>query len=128
MVGVPFHFGKVFPVAKSKAMITIVNFEPRINSKTKESFFVLVVTAPMLRQSMQTGKFYVDAKEVTIPTPIQEPTVLQSLLGQQLNGEIRQVPCEPYEWKNPSTGKTEERAVTWQVVGAGFTPAQEGDA
>ena len=107
-------------------MITIINFEPRINKKTKEQFYVLIVTAPMLRQSMQTGKFYVDAKQVSITTPLKDPVALQSLLGQQMQGEIQQVPCEEYEWENPSTKETEKRSVTWEVVGAGYQPA--GDA
>lgn len=98
-----------------KNSVKILNYEPRINSKTNETFFVLLVSALLPRLSA-TGKWRIEAKTVTVPTPMDQATC-QSFIGERLPGTVKEVPCDPYEWKVPSTGKVEKRSTTWMYVG-----------
>lgn len=55
-------------------------------------------------QSSNTGKFYATVRKCSIPTTFDAVTA-ESLIGQELKGEIVRMQCDPYEYVSPTTGE-----------------------
>src|ERR1035437_2499899 len=86
-------------------MVTIVNFNQRINAEGKE-FFTLTLQGDIeLIKSSQTGKFYASAKRASITSTFDERTC-KSLLGKTLEGKIIKVETEPYVFQIPNSNET----------------------
>lgn len=76
-------------------MVTITNCETRENS-SGESFTILIVSGGLeSAKSKQTGKTYFTTRKASVPCTFDE-SVANSMIGQQINGEVKKVPCEPY--------------------------------
>ena len=50
-------------------------------------------------KSKKTGMYYGTAKKASIPSTFDEETC-KSLIGQELDGTIERIECEPYEFAN----------------------------
>ena len=88
-------------------MITIKDFEKRINDDGKE-FFVLILEGDLeLAQSTKTGNYYATAKKATISSTFNELTC-KALIGKTLPGSINKVECEPYSYVDKETGVVSE--------------------
>lgn len=83
-------------------MVTVINFEKRINSK-KEEFLVLELQGDVeMLRAVSTGKFYVHARTASITTTLNEATC-RGLIGTKFQGEIKKVDCEAYSYTIPGT-------------------------
>lgn len=104
-------------------MVTIVDYRVR-QSRDGEPFIALVVQGGIeLVQSKETGMYYATAKKASLPSTFNEKTA-ESLIGQQLEGSVQKVECEPYEFTNTETGEIMELHHRWVYVKEGETVAQ----
>ncbi|NQU33826.1 MAG: hypothetical protein HQ521_11365 [Bacteroidetes bacterium] len=96
-------------------MVTIVDFKVRMNSDG-DPFNVLIVQGGIeLVKSKETGLFYATAKQASIPSTFDDKTC-QSLIGQELDGSVQKVECEPYEFTNEQSGEVMELSHRWVFV------------
>ena len=69
-------------------------------------------------RSRETGMYYSTAKKASIPSTFDEETC-KSLIGQQLDGTVEKVVCEPYEFVSESTGEVIMLDHRWVFVKTG---------
>ena len=101
-------------------MVTIVDFKVRSN-QDGEPFIALIVQGGIeLVKSKETGMFYATAKKASIPSTFNEETA-KNLIGQELDGTVEKVECEPYEFTNEETGEVMELSHRWVFVKEGET-------
>ena len=99
-------------------MVTIVDYRVR-ESRDGEPFIALIVQGGIeLVKSKETGMFYATAKKASIPSTFDEKTC-ESLIGQELDGTIQKVQCEPYEVTDQETGEIWELDFRWVYVKEG---------
>lgn len=85
-------------------MVTIVDYKSFVK-ENGDNFFSLVVQGGVEAvRSSQTGKMYFTAKTATVPTTFNEPTC-KSLVGTSLDGTVKKVDCEDYEYTVKETGE-----------------------
>lgn len=85
-------------------MVTVIDFKKRELENGKE-FYVLVVQGEVETVRSSTSRnVYLTTKKATIPATFDEATC-KSLIGKQLNGDIKRQECEEYTYKEESTGE-----------------------
>ena len=78
-------------------MVQIVAFQKKENSRTKESYSVLVLQGePEVLISKSSGRPYISAKKTTIPCALKENQA-QALIGKDLPGTIERVSVTPFQ-------------------------------
>jgi len=85
-------------------MVRIVNYQRRVSEEGKEFFTLELQGGIEMVKSVQSGKFYLTARKVSMSTTFDE-NVCQSLIGTELPGEVKKVNCEPYEYTVKDTGE-----------------------
>ena len=96
-------------------MVQIIAFEKKENSRTKESYSVLVLQGdPEVLISKSSGRPYISAKKTTIPCALEENQA-QALIGKELPGSIERVSCAPFEVKL-ATGKKVKVSSVFQYI------------
>jgi len=101
-------------------MVTIVDYKVRMNAEG-EPFNVLIVRGGLeLVKSKETGMFYATSKKAGIPSTFDEKTC-KNLIGQEIEGSIQRIECEPYEITNEETGEVLELRHRWVFVKEGET-------
>lgn len=88
-------------------MVTVVNFDKRINEEQKEFFTLTLEGDVELAQSSKTGNFYATARKTTITSTFNEATC-KRLIGKTLPGTIQKLECDPYEYVDKETGEVIE--------------------
>ena len=92
-------------------MVTIINAFKR--EKDGKNFMALQIQGGIeMIQNAGTGRFYATAKKCFIPCTFDELTA-KSLIGTQINGCIKRVECDPYQYTIPSTGEIISLAHTY---------------
>jgi hypothetical protein len=92
---------------KFKTMVTIVNYK-RFEKENGDEFYCLVVQGGIeVVKSKQTGKTYFTAKTVNVPTTFDEQSC-SSLIGTKINGVVKRVEAEAYDYVVPETGEVIE--------------------
>lgn len=76
-------------------MVLIVSYQQKENLEGK-AFFTLTVQGEPEMVVSQKGKPYLTARRASLMTTFDELTCSQ-MIGKQLQGEIMEVDCEPYE-------------------------------
>ncbi|WP_278034978.1 hypothetical protein [Flavobacterium nitratireducens] len=85
-------------------MVTIVDYKT-FSKENGENFFGLVVQGGVEAvRSTQTGKMYFTSKTATVPTTFNEITC-KSLVGTTLEGAVKKVECDDYEYTVKETGE-----------------------
>ena len=85
-------------------MVKIINYK-KYNKEDGTIFCVLEIQGGVeILQSKTTGNMYATVRSTTIPTTFDELTC-QALLGQELEGTILKIDCEPYEYTVKETGE-----------------------
>jgi hypothetical protein len=103
-------------------MVKIIDAQTRVNSKTKEEYNVIVLLGDVqVLNSKSSGKFYLTAKRVTLPTTLDEAQA-KELVGTTLPGIIEKVDCPEYEIKMPNSNKKVKITHTFQ-----YSPAVAGE-
>jgi len=101
-------------------MVKIIDYKTRM-SADGEPFLALIVQGGIsLVKSRETGLYYATAKRASIPCTFDEQTC-QSLIGQELEGTVERVECEPYQYVNEQTGEIIELDHRWVFVKDGDT-------
>ena len=101
-------------------MVRIIDYKVRQNNDG-EPFLALIVQGGIsLVKSKETGMYYATAKKASIPSTFDEETC-KSLIGQELEGSVERVECDPYEFVSEQTGEVIELDHRWIFV-------KEGDA
>src|SRR5450759_1025234 len=96
-------------------MVQIIAFEKKENSRTKETYSVLVLQGePEVLISKSSGRPYISAKKTTIPCALEEKQA-QALIGKELPGSISRVACTPFELKL-ATGKKVKISTAFQYL------------
>ena len=84
-----------------------------------EPFLALIVQGGItLVKSKETGLYYATAKKASIPSTFDEETC-KSLIGQELEGSVERVECDPYEFVSEQTGEVIELDHRWVFVKEG---------
>lgn len=96
-------------------MVTIIGFNERTSAEGEKFFSLTVQGGIDMVASKTTGKFYATARKCSIPSTFDEVTC-KALIGQQLPGDIKKVPCDPYDFAIPSTGEVIELSHTWEYT------------
>ena len=105
---------------KNHFKLKIVDFKTRMNAEG-EPFLVLIVQDGItLVKSKETGLYYATSKQASIPSTFDEATC-KGLIGQELDGSIQKVECDPYEFTNEETGEVMELNHRWVFVKEGET-------
>ena len=96
-------------------MVQIVAFQKKENSRTKESYSVLVLQGdPEVLISKSSGRPYISAKKTTIPCALEENQA-QALIGKELPGSIERVSCAPFQL-TLATGKKVKISSAYQFI------------
>jgi hypothetical protein len=83
-------------------MVTITDYKT-IEKENGESFNVLIVQGGLqVEKSKSTGKFYFTAKTANVSSTFDKDTC-KSLIGQQIEGSVKKVSVEPYEYNIPGS-------------------------
>jgi UDP-N-acetylglucosamine transferase subunit ALG13 len=98
-------------------MVQIIAFEKKENSRTKESYSVLVLQGdPEVLISKTSKRPYIACRKTTIPCALEENQA-QALIGKELRGSIERVSCTPFEVKL-ATGKKAKISSVYQFLPA----------
>jgi len=85
-------------------MVTITK-TVKVQKKDGSSFIVLELTGSVeIIQSQTTGRMYASVKRCRVPATFDE-SIANTMIGQQLEGEIVRVVVDPYEFVNQKTGE-----------------------
>ncbi len=93
-------------------MVTIIDFNTRVNSEGKEYGVLVIQGAIETVRSQTTNRPYFTAKKTAVPTTFDE-AFGKNLIGQTLPGQIEKQECEPYIFTNPETGEEMELSHTY---------------
>jgi hypothetical protein len=88
-------------------MVTIIDFNTRVNSEGKEYGVLVIQGAIETVRSQTTNRPYFTAKKTAVPTTFDE-AFGKNLIGQTLSGQIEKQECDPYTFTNPETGEEME--------------------
>ena len=104
-------------------MVRIIDYKARMSAEG-EPFLALIVQGGItLVKSKETGLYYATAKKASIPCTFDEETC-KSLIGQELEGSVEKVDCDPYEFISEQTGEIMELSHRWVFVKEGETIQQ----
>jgi len=96
-------------------MVTVKEIKKAENAKGEEFFMLVVESGAMAVKSKKTGRVYFTAKTAFVSTTFDEKTA-SSLIGEEFEGTIRKVICEPYEYTIKETGEIIEMTHRWEYV------------
>lgn len=85
-------------------MVTIVDYK-KYQSENGETFYALEVQGGIESvKSKETGKTYFTARTTKVPSTFNESTC-KALIGTQMDGTIKKVTVDPYEFIIKETGE-----------------------
>ena len=101
-------------------MVRIIDYKTRMNSEG-DPFLALVVQGGItLVKSKESGLYYATSKKASLACTFNEETC-KSLIGQELDGTVEKVECDPYEYTNEETGELMTLSHRWVFVKTGDT-------
>ena len=104
-------------------MVRIIDYKVREN-RDGDVFIALIVQGGIqLVKSKESGMYYATSKKASLPSTFDEETC-KSLIGQELDGTVEKVDCEPYEITNEETGEVLQLSYRWVYVKEGETVEQ----
>jgi UDP-N-acetylglucosamine transferase subunit ALG13 len=96
-------------------MVQIIAFEKKENSRTKETYSVLVLQGdPEVLISKTSKRPYIACRRTTVPCALDENQA-QALIGKELPGSIERVSCAPFKLKL-ATGKEIKISTAFQYL------------
>ena len=108
-------------------MVRIIDYKVRMNAD-EELFYALILQGGIeLVKSKETGLYYATAKRASITSTFDEETC-KSLVGQELDGTIQKMECEPFEFINEETGEVISLDYRWVYVKEGETVVEAAKA
>lgn len=85
-------------------MVTIIDFRKSQTNEGKDFISLKVQGGVTAIQSQQTGRMYLTAQTAFVPYTFDELTA-KSLIGSTIDGTVKRVSCEPYEYTIKETGE-----------------------
>ncbi|GAA4292661.1 hypothetical protein [Aestuariibaculum suncheonense] len=101
-------------------MLKIINIKSAKNSEGEEFYGLIVQSGPMAIRSKKTGRLYFTNKKAFVPCTFDQETAV-SMIGQEIEGSIRKVQTDPYEFTIEETGEIIELNHRYEY----FDPALE---
>lgn len=96
-------------------MVTIKNFKT-IKKADGEEFHCLIVEGGIQPvRSQKTGRIYFTTRTATVPTTFDLRTC-KKVVGTSFVGEVKKVPCEPYQYTIEDTGEVIDLNYRWEFV------------
>jgi len=96
-------------------MVTIVDYK-KFQKEDETDFFVLVVQGGLeVVKSKETGKSYFTARKARVPCTFDE-VMCKASIGTELEGSIKKVETEPYDYTSPDTGEIMTLSHRYQFV------------
>lgn len=99
-------------------MVKIIDYKTRMNAEGEPFLALIVQDGITLVKSKETGMYYATAKRASIPSTFNEETC-KSLIGQELDGTVERMECEPFEIVDESTGEVITLDHRWVFVKTG---------
>lgn len=96
-------------------MLTIINFEKRQSNSGKQFFSLILQGGVEMVRSAESGQYYATIKRCSVTSTLDEEAC-KAMVGEQLEGKIEKVQCEPYEFVIPQTGEVIELSHRWSYV------------
>lgn len=96
-------------------MVIVKNYHLRQGDNGKDYVTLELEGDIELVQSQNTGRFYATARHCCIYSTFDEETAFR-MIGQQMEGKIVRVPCEPYTYTIPESGLEVELAHSWDYI------------
>ena len=101
-------------------MVRIVNYAERHNAMG-EAFYALILQSGIeMVKSNTTGRYYATAKQASVTSTFDEEAC-RRLVGSEIPGSIKKVPCEAHEFAVPETGEVITISSRWEYVKEGET-------
>lgn len=107
---------------KTNFMVTVNSYKVAQNKEGKDYVALELQGEIEAVQSSQTGKVYLTARSVWVPTTF-NIAYASLLIGKQMPGNVRKEACQPYEYTIPETG--EVISLAYQFV---YDPEESGAA
>ena len=85
-------------------MVTIVGYKTYSREDGSEFYALVVQGGVEAVRSQETGRTYLTARQAKVACTFDEDTC-ESLIGTTLDGKIKKVQVEPYEYMIPDTGE-----------------------
>ena len=101
-------------------MVKIVDYSIRKNSAGEEFCALILQGGLEMVKSKETGNFYATAKKASITSTFSEDQC-KDLIGQELPGSIRKIPCEAFEFTIKDTGEVVSLEHRWEYRPEGDT-------
>ncbi len=101
-------------------MVRIVNFAERHNALGQPFYALMLQGGVEMVKSNTTGRFYATAKQSSVTSTFDEETC-RRLIGSEMPGSIKKVPCESHAYAVPETGEVVTITSRWEYVPEGET-------
>ncbi len=86
-------------------MVTVNSYKVAQNKEGKDFIALELQGEVEAVHSVQTGKVYLTARTVWVPTTF-NLAFASMLVGKQMPGTVKKQACQPYEYTIPETGET----------------------
>jgi len=97
-------------------MVKIVDYKTYSREDGTE-FCVLIAQGGLETvKSKETGKIYFTARKANVPCTFDE-SICASLIGSEIEGTIKKVKVDPYEYPDPETGELINLSHRYEFVG-----------
>ena len=94
-------------------MVIVKDVKRAENAMGEEFYGLILESGAVAVRSKATGRIYLTAKTAFVATTFDEPTA-KSMIGQELDGTIRKVQTDPYEYVIEETGEVIELSHRWE--------------
>ena len=96
-------------------MVTVTNYK-EIKKEDGTSFFALILESGLeMVKSQKTNKYYATTRTASMPTTFDEASC-KLFIGQQFDGSIEKVECEPYQYTIKDTGEVIELSHQYDYI------------
>mgnify|MGYP003635337203 FL=1 len=97
-------------------MVKIVDYKTYSKEDGTEFCTLIVHGGLETVKSKETGKTYLTVRKAHVPCTF-DSNVCESLIGNELAGNIKKVKVDPYEYTNPETGEIMSLSHRYEFIG-----------
>ena len=96
-------------------MVKVIEFKQRKTEEGKTFNALIVLGGIEPVKSKTTGNTYFTAKMASVPSTFSDE-MCSSMIGIELDGKVKRVECEPFEFTIKETGETIQRSHRYEYV------------
>jgi len=101
-------------------MVRIVSYAERHNAMGEVFYALILQSGIEMVKSNNTGRYYATAKQASVTSTFDEESC-RRLVGSEIPGSIKRLPCDPREFTVPETGEVITITNRWEYVKEGET-------